>query len=248
VKLGRVRSPHDARDLRLARYITARPAGSPPARDWSHAPNGLAIKFAMLGNDRYGCCTCAALGHLEEAASVWTGVPSLITEPIVLEAYDAISEWSRSNPLANDNGANNRDALKWFRSQGYIESFVSIDPQNMGHIEFAVNAGGGAYCGFDLPLSAQKQTVWDVAPAGQFDDSYKRRSWGGHAATVIAYNARGVWIVTWGRLQFMTWEFFVTYCDEAHMAIANAWTTPGKLTASGFDLERLAADVAKVAA
>lgn len=248
MKLGRTPSLPDRRDLRLATYLTARPTAPPSLRNWTRDLDGDPIRFDSFGNFTYGCCTCAALGHIDQAAASHTRCVSTITTDVVLEAYDAISEWSLSRPNENDNGASCRDALKWFKARGTIESYVRLDEASRAHIEIATNLGGAVYVGADLPLAAQKQTVWDVAPANGWTDEYARRSWGGHAMALLGYDHGGVTFATWGRTQRATWSWFFSYCDEAWMAISDLWTDVGRLTPSGFDLARLLTDVAKVAA
>lgn len=249
MKLGRVPSKPDARDLRLASYLIPRDLGAtPPMRNWTRKPNGELIAFDTFGNDRFGCCTCAALGHVDQAAAAQTGFLSTFSTAKVLNAYDAISDWDVAHPLDNDNGASCRDALKFFKGTGDVEAYVRLDEASRFHIEFALNACGAVYVGADLPIAAQKQTTWDVAPANGWTEDYKRRSWGGHAMALLGYDRTGVWFATWGRVQRATWPWVFSYVDEAWAVIADVWTDTTRLTPSGFDLERLLADVARLAA
>lgn len=248
MKLGRNPSAPDARDLRLATYrIPSTLGASPPMRNWTRFA-GAPLLFSDFGNLRFGCCTCAALGHVDQAAAAHTGRAPTVTTPLVLEAYDAISGWDRDRPTENDDGASCRDALRWFKSRGIVEAYVRLDEASRAHIEYAVNIGGAAYVGADLPIAAQRQEVWDVAPVNGWTDDYKRRSWGGHAMALLGYDRGGVWFATWGRIQRATWPWFFSYVDEAWLAIADLWTDTTRLTPSGFDLGRLMDDVARLAA
>jgi hypothetical protein len=61
---------------------------------------------------------------------------------------------------------------------------------------------------------------------------------------VVAYDARGLTVVTWGALQTMTWSFWEAYCDEAY-AILSADYLDGKQKApQGFSMQELEADLA----
>lgn len=105
---------------------------------------------------------------------------------------------------------------------------------------------GGLYTGFALPLSAQRQAVWDV-PAGGAKGKGEPGSWGGHATSLVAYDARGLTCVTWGALQRMTWPFFKTYCDEAYAIVSQQFlSATTKRTPAGFDLATLRKDLALV--
>jgi hypothetical protein len=105
----------------------------------------------------------------------------------------------------------------------------------------------GCYIGVQLPISAQAQVqnhhTWSVPPGGTTGDGAKG-SWGGHAIPVVAYDARGVTVVTWGALQRMTWSFWEAYCDEAYAILSKDYLNKKKISAEGFNLEQLQADLA----
>ncbi len=239
--LGRIPSKPDPRDRQLATYVTSARQPSPLMRNWTVGRSGEPLRFSMFSNHRMGNCTCAALGHVDQAAAAHTGRPPMITEADVVAGYSAIGGYPQS-----DDGASCRDALKFFQRRGEVELYVRLDEASRAQIELAVNLCGSVYVGCDLPASAQRQATWDVAPVNAWDDSYRRRSWGGHAMALLGYDRTGVWFATWGRVQRATWSFVLTYCDEFWMVISDLWTDTGKLTPSGFDLERLREDVARL--
>ena len=145
---------------------------APLARNWSryYQPDGSLGSFIPLGtfsNMQYGDCTCAAFGHLDEAVCAATNAPTIVTTPMVLEAYDAISPWDANKPLENDVGAFNLDALRWFKDHGLITGFASL--YSRAHVETCINLFHGVYVGVELPLSAKTQQTWDVAPPGSTD-------------------------------------------------------------------------------
>jgi len=254
-QLGRRPTKSDARTVRLAPIVAGSPGAlpaAPLARNWgrhylANGDQGDLISFGTFNNMTYGDCTCASFGHLDQAVCQATGAKPTIATSTVLEAYDAISVWDRSAPTVNDDGATNLDALRWFKKQGLIVAYASINEANRTHVETCINVCHGVYAGFDLPLSAQKQKVWDVAPPGKRDPSYDRRSWGGHAAMAVGYDDIGVWIVTWGRLQFMTWSFWYTYTEECNVAIHRQLVADvGKLSPAGFLAGQILATLATV--
>ncbi len=113
-------------------------------------------------------------------------------------------------------------------------------------MEAVVNLTGSLYVGVDLPLSAQRQTVWDVAPAGQHDSSYAPGSWGGHAMTMLGYDRLHVTFITWGAVKIATIEWFRTYVSEAWAMIDDLWLRDDGLTPSGFDAAALRRDIATI--
>ncbi len=250
LKLGKHTPRHDPRTLLLASYATpALPA--PPAK------LNLATKvkaWGMMDNDQLGDCTCAAAGHL---IMEWTAnaQSKMVTPPDsdIVTAYSAITGYNPTSG-ANDNGAVELDVLNYWRQQGIaghkIEAFIALEPSNHTHIMDAVWIFGGCYIGVALPKSAQAQTsnkqTWSVPPQGTGGDGAPG-SWGGHALPVVAYDSRGLTVVTWGALQTMTWGFWAAYCDEAYAILSDDFLAKkgGKTaTPTGFDLAQLRADLA----
>jgi hypothetical protein len=65
---------------------------------------------------------------------------------------------------------------------------------------------------------------------------------------VVAYDQRGLTVVTWGALQRMTWGFLYAYCDEAYAVLSQDWIShTTNLAASGFDLAALENDLQHIA-
>src|SRR5580704_4536794 len=152
---------------------------------------------------------------------------------------------------ANDNGANEVDVLNYWRQTGIagdqIGAYVALEPSNHTHVMDSVYIFEGCYIGVQLPISAQAQVQnhqpWSVPPGGPTGDG-KPGSWGGHAVPVVAYDARGVTVVTWGALQVMTWTFWETYCDEAYAILSTDFINGKKQAPQGFSLTQLQADLA----
>lgn len=238
VHLGKLEVKHDPRNLMLATYIddaVALPA-VPASIDWSQKVQS----WPMYGNDKLGDCTCAAVGHMEEAWFANAGKPHVPPEQAVLDLY-----WATGK---QDTGRYCLDVLNYWQSTGFasgdkLTAFAQIDVKNQAHVEFGCWAFGGVYIGVQLPKSAQAQAdEWTVTtgPDAQLG------SWGGHCVNLVDYAANGPTCVTWGRLMPMTWEFFTTYCDEAYAAISPDFVATGGQTPSGFNLDQLKTDLTQV--
>jgi hypothetical protein len=248
LKLGKAAARHDPRTLLLASYIT--PAlPTPPASFDLTTKVGSA--WGMMDNDQIGDCTCAAAGHLLMEWTANAGKKMFTpSDKQIVAAYSAITGY---NPVtgANDNGANEIDVLNYWRQTGIaghnIGAYAATEPSNHTHIMDSVYIFEGCYIGLQLPISAQAQVQnhqpWSVPPGGPTGDG-KPGSWGGHAVPVVAYDARGVTVVTWGALQIMTWSFWDAYCDEGYAIISNDYLTGKKVTPQGFNLQQLQADLA----
>lgn len=246
LKLGKQVARHDPRTLLMASYVTTG-LPTPPA---SHDIGTKVKSWGMMENDQIGDCTCAAAGHLimEWTANAGKKMVTPSNKQIVA-AYSAITGYNPATG-ANDNGAVEIDVLNYWRQSGIaghkIGAFVALEPSNHTHVMDSVYIFEGCYIGMQLPISAQAQVQnhqpWSVPPGGLTGDG-KPGSWGGHAVPVVAYDARGVTVVTWGALQMMTWSFWEAYCDEAYAIISNDYLTSKKVTDDGFSMQQLQADL-----
>jgi hypothetical protein len=247
LKLGKGVARHDPRTLLLASYATVN-LPTPPA---SFDLTSKVKAWGMMENDQLGDCTCAAAGHLIMEWTVNAGKKMAApSDKQIVAAYSAITGYNPTTG-ANDNGAVEIDVLNYWRQTGIaghkIGAYVALEPSNHNHVMDAVYVFEGCYIGMQLPISAQAQVQhhqpWSVPPGGPTGDG-KPGSWGGHAVPVVAYDSRGVTVVTWGALQTMTWSFWEVYCDEAYAILSKDYLDGKKQAPQGFSMAQLHADLA----
>jgi hypothetical protein len=247
MKLGKHPARHDPRTLQLANYLRPEALSTiPPTIDWT---SKVTQGWPMMRNDTLGDCTCAAAGHLIEE---WTANATQIQIPSdadIIQAYSAITGYNPEDP-STDRGAVETDVLNYWRKTGIaghrIDAYATLEPGNHDHVRAATYIFGGCYIGVALPSSAQTQQVWAVPPGGPHGRGAPG-SWGGHAVPVVAYDAVGLMVVTWGALKRMTWSFWDAYCDEAYVIISEDWLTSADRTPTGFDMAALQQDLQEVA-
>ncbi|HEX3820929.1 MAG TPA: hypothetical protein VHW45_11370 [Candidatus Sulfotelmatobacter sp.] len=247
LKLGKQMARHDPRTLLLASYTTTALPNPPDTFNLA----GKITSWGMMENDQIGDCTCAAAGHLLMEWTANAGKKMFTpTDKQIVAAYSAITGYNPTTG-ANDNGAVEIDVLNYWRQSGIaghkIGAYVALEPSNHIHVMDSVYIFEGCYIGLQLPISAQAQVQnhqpWSVPPGGPTGNG-KPGSWGGHAIPVVAYDSRGVTVVTWGALQVMTWSFWETYCEEAYAIVSNDYLTGKKTTPQGFNMTQLVADLA----
>ena len=83
----------------------------------------------------------------------------------------------------------------------------------------------------------QGKKTWDFVRGAELG------SWGGHAVWAVGYDDGGLWVVTWGILQYITWDGFMWACDEAHTPVSQDYRPQ-----PGFDLAKLQACLPSLAA
>jgi hypothetical protein len=243
-KLGKLPPRVDVRTLSLKEYVDRAQLPEPPEvlDVASHVTD-----WPMYANDRIGDCTTAAAAHMIEA---WTaearGAAVEVTESAVLAAFDRVKV---VDPFTGEEGAVELDVLRDWRKHGVghhrIGAFARVSVHDHLLVRTASWLFGGLYIGLALPLSARSQQTWDWNGSLTGDD--RPGSWGGHAVDVVRYAGGSLTVVTWGRLQDLTWSFWDRYVDEAYCILSHDFLS-GDRAPNGFYLEALRADLALVTA
>jgi hypothetical protein len=232
VKLGKKPAKIDKRTLRIAKYAKSLPP--PPAScDWF----GSVTSWGMMENDSLGDCTCAAVGHGVQVATL-NSPDGEVTPPdsTILQLYEQACGYIPGDPNT-DNGGVIIDVLNfvrqnrpWTHKQRHkhtYELYAYADPSttNIVEVKQAIATLGIVDIGIQLPITAQAQvgSLWDVVGNPQTDQNSQPGSWGGHSVVCCAYDANTITCITWGALQPMAWNFFTTYVDECHALLFRAW-------------------------
>jgi hypothetical protein len=241
-KLGKTAPRRDPRTLRFGAYLMKAIAPPPTSREWG----AIVPAWGMMGNDAYGDCTCAAAGHM---IMEWTlnaqGAEVIIPDADILKFYNHFAHG------VADAGANMLDVLKYWRKSGLdkhkVTAFAALQPQS--HIEAmdAVNLFGACYIGVALPDFVVPSTggwmaiPWQVPPQGPAGDAAPNPN-NGHCIPAVGYDQHNLYIVTWGALKPMSWQFYDAYMDEAYAALSPDWLKGGSAP-PGFNLAALQADL-----
>jgi hypothetical protein len=249
MKLGKKPPRHDARTLRLERYVAAALPSVPASIDYTTRVH----KWPMFANDRIGDCAIAGPAHQIEA---WTATDAhrtaSITEAQVLKSYSAVSGYVPGDD-STDVGCVLLDVMNAWRKKGLctrthkIDAYASVRPRDTAMVRAGIYLAGGLTIGLNLPLAAQDLSNWGKAPPGRLTGDWEPGSWGGHCVVNLAYDRNGMVAVTWGELVRMSYAFFAAYCDEAYAALAGKdWLGKDGRAPNGFDAAALAADLAQL--
>ncbi|QGZ66246.1 hypothetical protein [Paraburkholderia acidisoli] len=216
-----------------------------PAVDWMTAVKS----WNSLGNDRYGCCTAAAAFHIVQTWFANNGVDFQPTEAQTLALYSATSDFPKE-----DDGAVETRVLAYWSATGIPTpdgtdtiAFSALMPTNLNELKLSIEYFGAAYIGINLPISAQTQDVWDVAPGGAVGDGAPG-SWGGHAVPLLAYDETGFTCVSWGKPLKMTNAFLKAYCEEAYAVLSHHWLDVAGISPSNIGWQELMADMKAITA
>lgn len=221
MKLGKLAAKQDDKRLKLGKYIATLPP-APSVCDWL---SGI-TSWGMMLNDNLGDCTCAGIGHFNQVGTAATGSVDTPTDQEILDLYCKSCGYVVGDP-STDNGGVEVDVLNYVRKNGLggrkvVVAYADPEPGNTDHIKQSIYRFSGVYIGLQLPVTAQNQDIWDVVGHTTDPDS-QPGSWGGHAVFVPYYDEAGLVCITWGAPKRMTWNFWNTYCDEAHTLLSQRW-------------------------
>lgn len=243
LRLGKNPPIVDSRALMFGHYLQPKLPAPPERLDWS----GGVPQWPMYLNDRYGDCTCAAVGHMIEA---WTASTKRLRKP---SDHDILTLYEHFTTPGPENGCSMLDVLKYWRSHGLgrdrIGAFAPLERRNVVEVKDAIALFGGCYLGVTLPKFAVNapdlsRVPWIVRPYGTRGDGTPDAG-GGHCVNAVGYDSRNLYVVTWGAIKAMSWEFYKDYSDEAYAVLSTDFLS-GNKTPRGFDLAQLQADIAEV--
>ena len=197
----------------------------------------------MMLNNSLGCCTIAAVGHADQTWSANAGFEGTMDDSVILSYYE---KWDGYEGTPDtDNGGIELDVLKQWQKSDFngvkLTAFVAAGVLDLNVVRQAINLFGGVYIGVALPISAQRQKVWDTDVSTDGIPG----SWGGHAVFVNAYDQDSFTCVTWGALKKMTTRFWAECVDEAYALLSPDWFR-NNVAPSGFDLAQLQSDLALI--
>jgi hypothetical protein len=249
-KLGKLPPKHDSRTLQFGAYFRQGLVAPPPSKSWTAKipANG----WGMMHNDTYGDCTCAAAGHIIMEWSANTGKEFVVPDPDVLAFYNHFAHGNA------DAGANMLDVLNYWRKQGMdkhkIIAFAALEQKNDMQVKDAVNLFGACYIGVALPdfaVAPGKDPLtipWVVPSSGPVGQAAPNQN-NGHCIPAVGYDERNIYIVTWGQLKAMSWQFYNAYAEESFAVLGQDWFNAqlGGKAPNGFDLAALQADLKEIA-
>lgn len=237
--------PNDPAKPRLLVRDYTRPGlpSPPPAADWHTA----VAAWPVYLNDRIGDCTCAEVGHQIESASTYgQGITAEVADADVLALYELAGGYVPGDPTT-DQGAMIQDVLNAWRKTGcgghQCVAFAELDITNLTEIRSAVADFGSADIGFVV-----YQGDMDAFNAGhQWDTTYAQGTeLGGHSVEVAGYDTGGITLITWGHVQYATWDWWNSRVDEAWLVIQPEWLNTAGDSPGGLDLYQLGQALAQL--
>lgn len=236
---GRVhtgRAPRLFSDVPRVSVLRARAAQLPPLPVTADNAAKLPAFVGMMGNDRYGDCTCAGMAHLIQIWSQDAG-GAMLTEPdaAVLRAYHEITGFDPATGQP-DLGAAEQDVMRWWQQTGFplsdgrrlrVGAVYEANPRNLLGLCEVIVEFGAAYVGFEVPGGFMEELppIWWDNPAYSAIES-------GHCVLLHSFDRSNPdprqWlfgVTSWGtnRQYRMRGDFLTRYVDEAYGVVCSLW-------------------------
>ena len=239
----------DAVKLRMSTYLVSASLPAVPAtfgHVHSPAPSG---GWGMLGNDQAGDCVLAGAAH---EAMVWewaTRKPlPRFTSANVLGQYYTLAG-------GKDAGLDPIGVAKWRCSNGLVDAdgivhqvkaFGSISVSDIAELEQAVYLFGACGVAGALPDSAEQQFA-NREPWNDLGSAPNPKN--GHYFPCVGKNSQDNYmVVTWGRLQAMTPQYFLRYAVGGLCYMSLEYLTATGKSPELFDEAQLDTDLAALQA
>lgn len=244
LRLGKL--PSKEISFKFRDYAAALPA--PPTR----AGHQELSDSNMFANDRLSDCVCAGAAHETLLWNREGGRRVEVTDEQVISMYSDITGYNPKDP-STDQGTVMADAASWRRKKGLedgtgkrhkIAAYTSISPSNqMEHMQ-SIWLFSAIGIGFEIPRSAmvqfEKEEPWEVVQGASSE------TLGGHYFTAVGYDARYLYVITWGRIQKMSWSFLQKYNDESFAYLSKEFLDKKEKSPEGFDLDSLKLDLSRL--
>lgn len=216
-----------------------RMGAKPPPDAVDYQARAAASLKTMLGNDQYGDCTVAAVGHQIGVMTAHEpgGKERIPTDREIIAQYGTICG-------PGDNGCFIPEVLDWWRDRGISvggstvksDGYVSLTLGDQLLAKVAIYLFGGLHLGINLPrewyANAQPGFRWDVTNSDIV---------GGHSIAVAGYNREGLIISTWGSVGLMTWAAYQDrrWVEESYAVLSPDWYNDEGLDVHGVNVQAL---------
>jgi hypothetical protein len=243
--------------LTLEHYLTA--GGLPPAPAGDVDRCALVPKWPMYGNDQWGDCVWAMIGHMIQSWSAYAGTEVSVPKASLLKGYSDVTGFDpNAGPPGNnptDQGTNIQDALAYWKFTGIKDSTGTYhkiagyaafgDCHNIVLTKQVVSTFGSVALGVNFPVSGMDQfnagEPWTYVPGSPID--------GGHAYPRVKVSGGGLDVytdITWAKAQRESLRFNLNYTEEAWAVVSQDWIDANGVDITGLNLTQLLADMAFV--
>ena len=221
----------------------------PAHSDWS---GGLQQHPVFL-NDALGDCTWAAQANRIRVSTfqAW-GDEYVLPDDLIESGFLEMTGGDRTTGLfTTDVLTHFSTRILQFPGRQYgdlLHGWAAVDHADVLKRRLGVAYFNGGSLGMALPKMADalfsEGRNWDV-PAGQsLTGAWKPAD--GHEVWVVGQDANGLWVITWGRVVYVTNAWLAAYADELYVAVSPLLFDTAGLSDAHVDLDYLENCMAKL--
>ena len=240
LKLGKLKPVIDHRTIPLRAVLKAELLPELPLIYDNHEVHDIVDNF-MYANNEHGCCVISSRGH---HTLVFEGFEQ--GEQIEITDQEIKDEYFEQTG-GPDRGLVLLTSIKDWRNDGWpvggrnytIYAFASVDWPDHDEVKHCIHLLGGVNLGMKIYQADLDQfnagEGWHLTDNNgsfkgrhgvygfKYRDMNNGEEWVKYpeSSKVVSYSQDGVWVMTWGRKQFMTWDFFDARIDEAYGIVDN---------------------------
>lgn len=247
MKFGLNPAPSEAFTLKLSNYLDLNALPKIPG---SFGHENILTDYGMLANDQYGDCVLAGACHETMIWNAAAGHPvPQFTDETALSDYSAITGFTPSDPNT-DRGTDMATAAQYRKDTGIVDAsgtrhkvaaYLEIEPGNLHELAASAYLFGAVGIGIEVTDVAMQQfqngQPWSFRRGGNV--------MGGHYVPIVAKRQGYYVVVTWGKLQKMTWAFYVQHGMRAIAYVSEEYLNNG-VSPEGLDKAALLRDLGRM--
>lgn len=196
--------------------------------------------WGMDGNDQYGDCGVAGVNH------GFMAVDSILDYMFPSPSDQEIVDYYLTYTGGQDSGVVLADFLGYVKSKGFfghvVEAYAPVAVHDIPTLMFAVDAFDFAYTG--ITVTDKMMTAFKAGKPWTLGDVSSPVD-GGHCVPIVGYDESGFQVVTWGRVQTVSYPCWHFISTEAWAVIPKEFADKNS-DGRGINLAALQADLAKI--
>jgi hypothetical protein len=236
--LARALDPLSAPPTASDDYVSA--VDTATGGDWGMFLNGPG---GSLVPDGCGDCVIADSAHQVMLHTANAGTIVIPTDQDVLGMYEAVGGYVLGD-AGTDQGCDETAACQYLQATGLSGQKSAgsgmVDPTNFDHIRWSVQLFGACRLGIVVT-----QAMMDDFDAGRPWTAITGDVLGGHDVPVVRFDVDGVDVVTWAKLQRVTWSLMAnaSFLQEAHAEVWPDFVRANGTAPNNFSLSALLAEL-----
>lgn len=196
--------------------------------------------WGVDGNDEYGDCGVAGLNHYFMADAAIAAAKEQFPD------RTEIVQYYLHYTGGPDTGVVLSDFLAYARKNGFyghqLSAYAPVRVHDIKTLHFAVWAYGAAYTG--IQVTQGMMTAFGQGKPWTLETLLSPEE-GGHCVPIVGYDSKHLYVVTWGKVQAISYAAWHYMSDEAWALITGEFVAKGGDN-RGINLAALTADLSKL--